>query len=232
MKYALFFIRRKRAQLRVERGGAVHLRDACGLVGAALVDADNGHPKGCGESCRLGADPAHPDDERGRLGQMHHNIVTLATRRLPLAAQLLRNVDVQPARESQHKRHNVRRDMVVIDFPEIGDLHGMGNQLRVVVTGGRRSLRRLQPAQVSGARQHLLGDRAKGALGERDRLLGALARLRHDDFELGASLGDSLRPFARLFRLRRQHEERDRHFHPPSLLQACVAPLAMTTTRL
>ena len=95
---------------------------------------------------RLRADPADADDQRGRLRQMHH-IAGLPRRLLPLAAQLLRNVHVQPAREGQHESHDMRADMIVEDFPEIGDLHRVRDQFGIVITRRRRDLRRLQPAQ-------------------------------------------------------------------------------------
>ena len=66
---------------------------------------------------------------------------------LPLVLQLLRDVVVQPARKGQHESHHMCADVVVVDFTEIGDRHWMGDQLRIVIAGGRRRLRRLQPAQ-------------------------------------------------------------------------------------
>ena len=74
----------------VERGGAVQFGDPRRLVAAALVDPDHSHAERRGEPRRLGADAADPDDQRGRLGQMHDDVVALAPGRPPFAAQLLR----------------------------------------------------------------------------------------------------------------------------------------------
>ena len=71
-------------------------------------------------------------------------------RLLPLAAQLLREVVVQPAREGEHEGHDVRADVIVVDLAEVGDDDRMRDQLRVVVAGGRRGLRRLEPAEPPG----------------------------------------------------------------------------------
>ena len=69
---------------------------------------------------------------------------------LPLAFQLLRNVVVQAARKGQDESHHMRADVVVIDLAEVGDRDRMGDQLGIVIAGGRRRLRCLQPAQPPG----------------------------------------------------------------------------------
>ena len=130
----------------VERAGAVQLGHPRRRLRTALVDADDTHAEGAGEPRHLGADAADPDDQRGRLGQMHG--AGVARHLLPLALQLLRQIDMQAAREMQHEGHDMRADMVVEDLPEIGDDDRVLDQLRIVVAGRRRDLRRLQPAQL------------------------------------------------------------------------------------
>ena len=112
----------------------------------ALIDADHPHAKGGGKPRDFAADPADADDQRRRLGQVDDALIL--RRLLPLAAQLLRNVTLQAAREGQHKGHHMGADMVVIYFAEIGDLDGVGDQLRIIIAGGRCRLRRLQPFEI------------------------------------------------------------------------------------
>ena len=109
--------------------------------------ADHPHAEGLAQARRLAADAAHADDQRRRLGQMHD----AGVERLGLlfAAHLLRQVVVQAAREGQHEGHDVRADVIVEDLAEVGDHHGVRDQLGIVVPGRRRRLRRLQPAQAA-----------------------------------------------------------------------------------
>ena len=92
----------------------------------------------------LRADAADANDQRGGFRQMDDTVVL--GRLLPLAAQLLRDVDVQAAREREHESHDMRADVVVEDLAKVGDLDRMRDQFRKVIAGGRRGLRRLQPA--------------------------------------------------------------------------------------
>ena len=55
---------------------------------------------------------------------------------------------MQPARESEDERHDVRADMVIEDLAEICHHRGVRNQFRVVPAGRRSRLRRLNPAQL------------------------------------------------------------------------------------
>jgi hypothetical protein len=50
----------------------------------------------------------------------------------PLPRELARQVQVQPAGEGQHERHDVRGDVVVVDLAEVRHDHGVGDQLGVV----------------------------------------------------------------------------------------------------
>jgi len=84
------------------------------------------HAKRGGEARGLRADPAHADDERGGLRQVDHAaIVRLPA---PLAPELPRQVVLEPARERQDERHDVRADVVVVDLSEIRHHDGMSDQ--------------------------------------------------------------------------------------------------------
>ena len=119
----------------------------------------------------------------------------------------------------------MRADMVVVDLAEIGDRQRMRDQLRIVVAGRRRRLRRLQPAQLPGLAQQRGRDRTKGGLGGRDRLLGAHRVFGDDDLELGQCGGKARAPFARFRRLRRQHQELCGHRQDPPSGKASMAEL-------
>ena len=144
-----------------------------------------------------------------------HDRAVFARCRFPLPALLLRQVDLQPAREGEHEAHDVGGDVVVIDLAEIGDLDRVGDQLRVVVAGRRRRLRRLQPAQLLRFRQQIGRDRAVGRLRQRHHLLGALAGFGDDHFQLGVRGRDALAPVAALVALWRQHQQGDGHVTSP-----------------
>jgi hypothetical protein len=83
---------------------------------------------------RLGPDVADTHNQRRRFRHVHH-IAALCWAFLPLSPELLRNEDMQPACESQHKSQDVRADVVVEDLAEIRH-HGMRDQFRVVVARG------------------------------------------------------------------------------------------------
>ena len=176
---------------------------------AALVDADDTHPERGGEPGDLAADATDPDDQHGRLGEVNHALVL--RRLFPFAAQLLRDVALQPTGEGQHERHHMRGDMVVVDFAEIGDLDGVGDQLRIIIAGGRCRLRRLQPFEPPRLAQQRRRDRAKSGFGAGDRPLGAGHVLGDEHVELGHRGGEPRAPFARLIILRRQHQKFGRH---------------------
>ena len=142
-----------------------------------VLSVCGGKPRG------LGADAADTDDQRSRLRQVHD--VAVVAGFLPLTAKLLREVDVQPAREGEHERHHMRADVVVVDLEEIGDLHRMRDQLRIVIAGGGRGLRGLEPAQPRRSRQQVGGDYAKSRIGMRDHLSRMRMIFRNDDLELG-----------------------------------------------
>ena len=55
---------------------------------------------------------------------------------------------MQPAREGENERHDVRADMVIEDLAEICHHGGVRDQLGVVPAGRRGRLRRLNPAQL------------------------------------------------------------------------------------
>ncbi len=61
--------------------------------------------------------------------------------------QLLRQILMQPAREGEDERHDVRADMVIEDLAEICHHGGVRDQLRVVPAGRRGRLRCLNPAK-------------------------------------------------------------------------------------
>ena len=94
---------------------------------------------------------------------------------------------MEPPREREHEGHDVGADVVVEDLAKIGDDGRVRDQLVVIEAGGRRGLRRLQPAELVGARQERRRDPPKGALGHPDRLLGAFHCLGRDDFEFDAA---------------------------------------------
>ncbi len=120
--------------------------DAGRRVAASRVDADDVHSKGGGEPRRFRADTAHADDQHRGLGQVDN--AGVVRRRTPLALQLLRQILVQPTRERENVRHDVRTDMVIEDLAEIRHDRRMRDQLGVVPAGRRRCLRRLNPAQL------------------------------------------------------------------------------------
>ncbi len=115
-------------------------------VAASRVDADDVHSKGGGEPRRLRADTAHSDDQHRGFGQVHD--AGVVRRRTPLALQLLRQILVQPPRERENVRHDVRTDMVIKNLAEIRHDRRVRDQLRVIPASRRRCLRRLNPTQV------------------------------------------------------------------------------------
>jgi hypothetical protein len=164
----------------------------------------------------LGADAAHAHDQRGRVGQVEHAAL-LAPLRLPLATHLAREVVVKAAREREDERHDVGADHVVVDLAEVRHDHGVRDERGRVVAGGRRGLRRLQPAQPPGLREPRVRDRPVRGVGLADRAQRVGLRLRDDEGELRHRLLQALGPGARLLRLRREHHECR---HAPSLLDA------------
>ncbi len=78
----------------------------------------------------------------------------------------------------------------------------------IVVAGRRRRLRRLQPAQPPGLAQQLGRDRAEGGLGGGDRPARLAPRSSATTTSSSGNGGGEARaPFARLSRLRRQHQK-------------------------
>ena len=138
-------------QQRVELVAAVQLGNPGRCVAPALVDADHPHPERGGEPRDLATDPADAHNECRRLGEMHDT--GILRQPLPFAPELLRDVVMQPAGKGEHKGHDMRADVVVVDLAEIGDRHRVRDQLGIVIAGGGCRLRRLQPAQPRRSRQ-------------------------------------------------------------------------------
>src|SRR5216110_1438293 len=111
------------------------------------------------------------------------------------------------AREGEHEGHDVGADRVVVDLAEVRDDHRMRDQSRRVVAGGRRRLRRLQPAQPSGFGEQRVGHRAERGVGVADGTRGVRVGLRDDDGQAGDRFLEALRPGTSLVGLRREHEQ-------------------------
>ena len=154
-----------------------------GRLAPPRVDADHAHAEGLRQPRRLAADAAHAHDQRGGLGQVHH--AGIGRRGPPLAPELERQVVVEPAREREHEGHDVRADVVVVDLAEVGDHHRVRDQLVVIVAGGRRGLRRLEPPEAPGLAEQRRRRGAEGGLGAADLARGVRFVLRDDDGQLG-----------------------------------------------
>src|SRR6266851_2989908 len=99
---------------------------------------------------RLARPWGHPVSPSSVISGVGTVSVILAQRGPPLAPELQRQVVVEPAREREHEGHDVRADVVVVDLAEVGDHRRVRDQLVVIVAGGRRSLRGLEPAEPAG----------------------------------------------------------------------------------
>ena len=97
--------------------GPVQFRDAIGRRRPACVSPQHGNAECRQETRRLGTDPADTHNQRRRFRQVHHVAVFCRTF-LPLAPELLRNEDMKPACEGQHKSQDVGADVVVEDLCE------------------------------------------------------------------------------------------------------------------
>jgi hypothetical protein len=127
--------------------------------------------------------------------------------RLPLPAQLPRQVVVEPAREGEHEGHDVGADVVVVDLAGVGDDHRMGDQVGIVEAGRRRGQGRLQPPQPLRLREQGRRERAEGGLGPADLAGGLGLVLRHHHRQLGERGGDMGGPLPRDPGLGREHQE-------------------------
>src|SRR3989442_4927433 len=115
---------------------------------------------------------------------------------------------MEVAGEGEHERHDVRADVVVVDLAEVGDDDRVLDQRRIVVAGGRRGLRRLEPPQPLGLCEQIRVQRAERAVGVRDGGARGSRVLGHDDLEPGNAGLDARGPLARLRALWRGAYER------------------------
>jgi hypothetical protein len=134
-------------------------------------------------------------------------IAVLVRALLPLAAELLRDEDVQSSCERQHEGQNVSADMIVEDLSKIRHHHGMCDQLRIIVASGGGGLWRLQPPQFRRLRQQVMTEPAESCLGIEDLTRGGVGVFRHDHVRLWHGFRQTFPPVASGVSLRRQHDE-------------------------
>jgi hypothetical protein len=127
--------------------------------------------------------------------------------RAPLAPLLLGQVVVEAAREGQDERHDVGGNVIVVDFPEVGDHQRVGDEVGIVVAGGRRRLRRLQPTERACPLQERGGERTEGRVGLPDlsRRVGLVAG--DDDAKRGKRRAEAGGPVIGGGRRKREHDQ-------------------------
>jgi hypothetical protein len=115
----------------------MQLAHAFGHVRFPWIDADDAHAEGRTEPRGSSADAANADDERKRAWKMHDRGWMIA---IPLARALAIHVNVKPARKREHIRHDVRRNAIGEDSPQVRHRQGVRDELGMVVPGRRRCL--------------------------------------------------------------------------------------------
>ena len=132
-------------QERVERIGRMQLGHAGRHVAAPAVDADHAHAER--RATRAVSAPMPPTPTISAVDSARWMTPVSSGRLCHSRRSWLRQVVVEPAREGEHEGHDVRGDVIVEDLAEIGDRDRVRDELGVVVAGGRRGLRRLEPAE-------------------------------------------------------------------------------------
>ena len=214
----------------VQRVGLVQLRDAWRVL-------RSGARRWRAPSCRTRrrrravSAPMPPTPTMSAVASGRCTTPRFSSRLLPFAPELLRDIDMQATRESQHEGHDVRADMVVEDFPEVGHDEGVFDQLRIVVAGGGCGLRRLQPAQPpSPSPAARCGSQPNAASASTISRSAAACVFGDHHAHVGHRSRRVFRPQSRATRQRRQHDELEavgtRHvdaspeWHEPLLLAA------------
>ena len=94
----------------------MQLIHAGGRFDAAWVHSDDGDAELRAQPCRLSADASDANDYRRGDWEMDGLIAGA-----PLPLELVRDVEVEPSGEGQHKGHYVGADVVVEYLPHVGD---------------------------------------------------------------------------------------------------------------
>ena len=135
-------------------------RDTLDGRGAARVGCDHARADGGEQARGFRADTAEANDQRRCRGQI--NNAGIERLRLPEAINLLRKIGVEIASEGKDEGEDVGADMVVVYLAHVRHCDRMGDERGIVIAGGRRGLRCLEPAEILRAceemrRQHAIG---------------------------------------------------------------------------